>query len=101
MGGAEVTAMAKDAARLSRISDLSRASAGEAPLSDDERQKFRAMLIAMTDARVVVMKLAERVVELEDSDYFSKLSSEAQTQITDETLATYVPLASRLGTWSL
>lgn len=99
--GAEVTAMAKDAARLSRISDLSRASAGEAPLSDDERQKFRAMLIAMTDARVVVMKLAERVVELEDSDYFSKLSSEAQTQITDETLATYVPLASRLGTWSL
>ena len=99
--GAEVFGLARDAARLSRVSELARASATEAPFSEDDKQKFRAMLIAMTDARVVVMKLAQRVVELEDDEFFGGLNEDAQAQLTGETLATYVPLASRLGTWSL
>ena len=59
------------------------------------------MLIAMTDARVVVVKLAERVVDLENDDVFHARSEARRRALAEETLATFVPLASRLGVWSL
>uniref|UniRef100_A0A7S0GNZ6 RelA/SpoT domain-containing protein n=1 Tax=Micromonas pusilla TaxID=38833 RepID=A0A7S0GNZ6_MICPS len=103
--GSEAQRMASDASRLSLFSDLARASADEAPLSEEDKRRFRSMLIAMTDARVVVLKLAERVVDMEDDALFDERSGassdEARRRLAEETLATYVPLASRLGVWSL
>ena len=93
--------MAADAARLSLFSELARASADEAPLAEEDKRRFRAMLIAMTDARVVVVKLAERVVDLENDDVFHARSEARRRALAEETLATFVPLASRLGVWSL
>ena len=99
--GVEAASMATDAARLSLLSELARASADEAPLAEEDKRRFRAMLIAMTDARVVVVKLAERVVDLENADAFHAKPAEARRALAEETLATFVPLASRLGVWSL
>lgn len=110
--GSEAQRLASDASRLSLFSDLARASADEAPLSEEDKRRFRSMLIAMTDARVVVLKLAERVVDMEDDALFDERSraggadsqTDSQTRrrrLAEETLATYVPLASRLGVWSL
>lgn len=99
--GVEAASMAADAARLSLFSELARASADEAPLAEEDKRRFRAMLIAMTDARVVVVKLAERVVDLENDDVFHARSEARRRALAEETLATFVPLASRLGVWSL
>ena len=49
--GVEAASMAADAARLSLFSALARASADEAPLAEEDKRRFRSMLIAMTDAR--------------------------------------------------
>jgi ppGpp synthetase/RelA/SpoT-type nucleotidyltranferase len=99
--GVEAASMAADAARLSLFSALARASADEAPLDEEDKRRFRSMLIAMTDARVVLLKLAERVVDLEDADAFHARRADERRALAEETTATFVPLASRLGVWSL
>ena len=99
--GVEAASMAADAARLSLFSALARASADEAPLAEEDKRRFRSMLIAMTDARVVLLKLAERVVDLEDADAFHARPADERRALAEETTATFVPLASRLGVWSL
>ena len=99
--GVEAASMAADAARLSLFSALARASADEAPLAEEDKRRFRSMLIAMTDARVVLLKLAERVVDLEDADAFHARRADERRALAEETTATFVPLASRLGVWSL
>ena len=96
VAGAAITGMVQGVSRLSRISQISRDSVRE--LGPEERQALRAMLIAMTDARVVIVKLADRLHNLATLD---RLDPAAARRVAEETLATHVPLASRLGIWRL
>ena len=94
--------MAADAARLSLFSALARASADEAPLAEEDKRRFRSMLIAMTDA-AWCFAFAERVVDLEEvlRRAVSRRPADERRALAEETTATFVPLASRLGVWSL
>lgn len=89
--GVDVARLVRDACKLADVSDVSRASVR--PISDDERARLRAMLLAATDARAVTIELASRLARVRRDD--------ASAELAEETAATHVPLASRLGVWSL
>ena len=106
VSGAAITGMVQGVSKLSHVSQISRDS--PRALAADERQQLRAMLIAMTDARVVIVKLADRLHCLTTPQHLApddavRLAQEtlAQETLARETLAVYVPLASRLGIWTL
>ena len=91
-----IVTMVTGVSKLSLVSQLQRSSGRS--LAREERLKLRAMLVAMTDARVVIVKLADRLQCLET---IHALGKDTATRIAQETLSIYVPLASRLGIWSL
>ena len=97
VSGAAITGMVQGVSRLSHVSQISRDSGRE--LGGEERQRLRAMLIAMTDARVVIVKLADRLHNLNTLHHLG--DDDKARRIAEETLAVYVPLASRLGIWTL
>lgn len=81
------------------------------PVSDmTERQKavaettraaesLRKMLLAMaSDFRVMVIKLADRLHNMQTLDH---LAPAKRTRIANETLDVYAPLAARLGIWQI
>jgi GTP pyrophosphokinase len=62
-------------------------------------ESLRKMLLAMAeDFRVMVIKLADRLHNMQTLDC---LSSEKKARIASETLDVYAPLAARLGIWQL
>ena len=91
-----IVTMVTGVSKLSLVSQLQRSSGRS--LAREERLKLRALLVAMTDARVVIVKLADRLQCLET---IHALGEDTATRIAQETLSIYVPLASRLGIWSL
>ena len=67
--------------------------------SDLYSESLRKMLVAMAeDIRVVLIKLADRLHNMETLD---ALSAEKRNRIAQETLDIYSPLAHRLGIWEI
>jgi (p)ppGpp synthase/HD superfamily hydrolase len=94
--GEEVCGLVQGVSRLSLVSQMSRHS--DRDLAAAEMQSLRAMLIAMADARVVIVKLADRLHNLRT---LHALEPAKARRMAEESLAVYVPLASRLGIWGL
>ena len=92
----DVVNMVQGVAKVSRVSKLHRAS-GRA-LDFDERSQLRAMLLAMTDARVVIVNLAARLIKMRN---LSSAPLSQQQAFADETLAIHAPLAARLGIFTV
>jgi len=66
---------------------------------EDEIENLRGMLLVMAkDLRVVLIKLADRLHNMETLEYVKK---EKRKRIAKETLEIYVPIASRLGIYRL
>ncbi len=85
--GPELAELLKGLARAGRIETL--ASAGSDP------EQLRKMLLAIAeDVRVVLIKLAERVVWLRS---LTKADDAARRTAGEETLSFFAPLANRLG----
>jgi len=62
-------------------------------------ESLRKMLLAMaSDFRVMVIKLADRLHNMQTLD---ALSPEKRTRIANETLDVFAPLAARLGIWQI
>lgn len=76
---------------LAKIEDIKRAYV----LHGEEAENLRKMLLALgSDARIALVKLAERLHNMQTLQY---KNAEKQVKIAKETLDLYVPLAERLG----
>ena len=92
--GVEVAKLVDGVTKLGRLSRNQRATA-----SEGQAENLRKMLLAMAqDLRVVFIKLADRLHNMQTLEY---LPPERQRAIARETMEIYAPLAHRLGIWEL
>src|SRR5256712_1952798 len=89
--GDEVAKLVEGVTKLTRVHFQSREQA--------EAENYRKLIIAMAeDARVILIKLADRLHNLREIEYLGK---QKQVQKSKETLEVYAPLAHRLGIHAL
>src|SRR5881394_1271967 len=89
--GDEVAKLVEGITKLTRVHFQSREQA--------EAENYRKLIIAMAeDARVILIKLADRLHNLREIEYLGK---QKQVQKAKETLEVYAPLAHRLGIHAL
>src|ERR671931_1982663 len=85
--GDEVAKLVEGVTKLTRVHFQTREQA--------EAENYRKLIMAMAeDARVILIKLADRLHNLRDIEYLGK---QKQIQKAKETLDVYAPLAHRLG----
>src|ERR687888_144876 len=89
--GDEVAKLVEGVTKLTRVHFQSREQA--------EAENYRKLIMAMAeDARVILIKLADRLHNLREIEYLGK---QKQVQKAKETLEVYAPLAHRLGIHAL
>src|ERR671937_1170643 len=89
--GGEIPKLVEGVTKLTRVQFQSREQA--------EAENYRKLIIAMAeDARVILIKLADRLHNLREIEYLGK---QKQVQKAKETLEVYAPLAHRLGIHAL
>src|SRR5213083_1101825 len=89
--GDEVGKLVEGVTKLTRVHFQSREQA--------EAENYRKLIMAMAeDARVILIKLADRLHNLREIEYLGK---QKQMQKAKETLEVYAPLAHRLGIHAL
>lgn len=86
---------------VARMADSSLLEMSNSPMqaseARDQVENIRRMLVSMIDdARVAILKLAERVVALRAA---KSASEERKRRIGQEALLIFAPLANRLGVW--
>src|SRR6187431_706866 len=85
--GEEITVLVDGLTKIANISDLSQ--------EKQQAENVRKMVLAMiTDVRVVLIKLADRLHNMRTMQY---LKPEKRERISQETLDIYAPIAHRLG----
>lgn len=89
---ADVFDLVKKVSKLSYMSQLTRNSAKH------DWQKLKDVFIASVDCRAVLIKLADRIHNLRT---LNALSKSKQVLWAQESMDLFVPLAGRLGCWSL
>lgn len=89
--GDEIAKLVEGVTKLTRVQFQSREQA--------EAENYRKLIMAMAeDARVILIKLADRLHNLREIEYLGK---QKQVQKAKETLEVYAPLAHRLGIHAL
>jgi hypothetical protein len=92
----DVPLLVAGVSKMSGASQLHRDAGRHLPRG--EVDALRAMLLAMADVRVVLIKLADR---LHNMRTVGALSPAAAARVAAETLDVFCPLANRLGVWSV
>lgn len=95
MFGTPVADLVEGVSRLSEFSKLARDN--DTASKTVEADRLHTMFLAMTDVRVVLIKLADR---LHNMTTLVALPEYKQQRIAKETLGIFTPLANRLGVWS-
>ncbi len=81
------------------IKDLTKISGIESPNNSEQSENFRRLLLSLvTDVRVILIKLAERLQIMRSLDSFP---SSLQLSMATETFFLYAPLGHRLGLYNL
>lgn len=98
----DVVDMVVGVSRMSLTSQLHRESARDSDstsgLDSKGADRFKAMLFAMADVRVVLIKLADRLHNMRTLEH---LPEAKQRGMARETLHVFAPLANRLGIWNV
>ncbi|QDZ25069.1 GTP diphosphokinase [Chloropicon primus] len=97
----EVVDMVVGVSRLSQMSQINRDlgfGSTTQQAADNNSDRFKNMLLSMADVRVVLIKLADR---LHNMRTLNALTPDKQRKIAEETMHVFVPLANRLGVWSI
>lgn len=85
--GDEITLLVEGLTKIANISNLSK--------EDQQAENVRKMILAMVkDARVVLIKLADRLHNMRTLEF---LNPDKQKRIAQETMDIYAPIAHRLG----
>ncbi|MSQ24154.1 MAG: bifunctional (p)ppGpp synthetase/guanosine-3',5'-bis(diphosphate) 3'-pyrophosphohydrolase [Chloroflexi bacterium] len=97
--GGEVGAIVDGVTKLTRVQWLPEEQRPVAAKEAEWAENLRKMFLAMAeDIRVVLVKLADR---LHNMDTLDALSPDKQQRIAQETMEIYAPLANRLGIWEI
>ena len=98
--GGEVAGLVESVVRIADTSLLEMSNSRmQTSESRDQIENIKRMLVSMVDdARVAVLKLAERVVALRAA---KNSAAERQQRIAQEVHQVFAPLANRLGVWQL
>ena len=81
------------------IKDLTKISGIESPNNSEQSENFRRLLLSLvTDVRVILIKLAERLQIMRSLESFP---SSLQLSMATETFFLYAPLGHRLGLYNL
>jgi guanosine-3',5'-bis(diphosphate) 3'-pyrophosphohydrolase len=100
--GSEVAKLVDGTTKLGKLSLKAPGEAvqrGGITTREEQAENLRKMLVAMAeDLRVVFIKLADRLHNMQTLD---ALAPEKQRSIAQETQEVYAPLAHRLGIWEL
>lgn len=98
--GEEVANLVQSVVRMADTSLLEMSNSRmQTSESRDQIENIKRMLVSMVDdARVAVLKLAERVVALRAA---KTSSAERQQRIAQEAHQVFAPLANRLGVWQI
>lgn len=88
--------LVKKVSSISYLSQLAREH--RVALHRGQSSKLKDMLVGTSDCRAVVIKLADRLHNLRT---ISVLPFAKQARIAEETMQVFVPLAGRLGCWTL
>jgi len=94
--GDEVAQLVDGVTKLTRIRRLSRLDGPEAFEQEQAENLRKIFLATVDDIRVILIKLADR---LHNMQTLASLSRERQVRMARETLEIYAPLANRLGIW--
>mmetsp|Transcript_14422 Transcript_14422/g.18837 ORF Transcript_14422/g.18837 Transcript_14422/m.18837 type:complete len:899 (+) Transcript_14422:66-2762(+) len=98
--GDDVSAIVKGETKVSKLPQQGGQQVGGGVVfSDKQAENLRCMLVAMAkDARVVVVKLADR---LHNMRTLGAMPPHKQQRIAKETVSIFVPLAQRLGVYTI
>lgn len=91
-----VVDMVECVSRVSGLSQLGRSQLGD--MDAGSVDNLRNLLLSIADERVLVVKLSDR---LHNMRTLHALPQPKQRRFADETMRVYVPLANRLGLWSV
>merc|ERR1719197_651076 len=91
----DVVDMVVGVSRMSQVSQFNREALENGQLNTEE---IKTMLLAMSDVRVVLIKLADRLHNMRTLQH---LPPQKQKTFARETLQVFAPLANRLGVWSV
>ena len=94
----DVIELVKGVSKLSDMSQIHRDALFTTEQPENSSERWRSIVLAMSDVRIVIIKLADRLHNMQTLD---ALPHAKRIRFAAETRTLFAPLASRLGVWSI